>query len=136
MYRVLLKRMIDTGVETLGAWSYAQYTGGIVTLISLELPWKDNTKSISCIPAGIYKVTTTYSNKYKRRMWQVQDVEGRSGIRIHSANFFDDIEGCISLGYTLDDLDKDGELDIVRSRDAIKQVEKDLGEEFELEIIY
>jgi len=30
--------------------------------------------------------------------YELQDVPGRNGIRIHPANVFDELEGCIALG--------------------------------------
>lgn len=134
MKKALLKRLIDTGKETLGVFSY--YNGeNIISFTSLELPWKDNQQDISCIPKGVYNIITTYSPKYKRNMWLVRDVEGRSGVRIHSANYFYDIEGCIALGAEFKDLNQDNELDITESRKSVKQAETDLGEAFTLTII-
>ena len=53
---------------------------------------------VTAIPTGKYKVTMTYSPKYKRMMPQVMDVKGFSGIRIHSGNTAEDSLGCILLG--------------------------------------
>ena len=52
----------------------------------------------TAIPTGTYKVTYTYSNKYKKMMPLVNDVKGFTGIRIHSGNTADDSSGCIILG--------------------------------------
>lgn len=52
----------------------------------------------TAIPYGSYKVTITYSPKYKRNMPQVMNVVGFSGIRIHSGNSEKDSLGCILLG--------------------------------------
>lgn len=72
---------------------------------TLELPWRDNTKSISCIPKGTYIVKIRQSPKYGRIYW-VTNVEGRTWILIHSGNFAGDVSkgfkthvnGCILLG--------------------------------------
>lgn len=74
---------------------------------SLELPWRNNLPSISCIPTGSYVCKWTYSPTFKRMMYiLLEDYEHRSGIRIHPASFAGDITqgykcdllGCIALG--------------------------------------
>lgn len=52
----------------------------------------------TAIPAGVYTVKMTYSQKYKRKMPEVLGVPGFSGIRIHSGNTAKDSLGCILLG--------------------------------------
>lgn len=60
------------------------------------------------IPAGEYNVVFTRSSKFsmKKPYSQLmdgkvpilQDVKGRSGIRIHCGNFWNDVQGCIAIG--------------------------------------
>ena len=52
----------------------------------------------TAIPAGRYKVTLTFSNKFKRVLPLVNDVIGFLGIRIHAGNTADDSLGCIIVG--------------------------------------
>ena len=52
----------------------------------------------TAIPAGRYKVTLTFSNKFKRVLPLVNDVIGFSGVRIHSGNTAEDSLGCIIVG--------------------------------------
>ena len=52
----------------------------------------------TAIPSGKYKVSMTYSPKYKRIMPQIMNVKGFSGIRIHSGNTAKDSLGCVLLG--------------------------------------
>ena len=57
-----------------------------------ELPYRNNQRGLSCIPAGKYAVTylpRSASGKYKD-VYHVQDVEGRSGILIHKGNYVGD----------------------------------------------
>ena len=76
-----------------------------VSLFTLELPWRDNMSSISCIPAGEYKVAMRKSPRFGLCYW-VQEVENRNFILIHAGNFAGDtskglksnVEGCILLG--------------------------------------
>lgn len=55
--------------------------------------------------------------------FEITGVIGRAGLRIHSVNFSRDLEGCIALGNSYQDLDKDGEEDLINSRITIKQFE-------------
>ena len=132
--KAFLKRKIDDGKATIGTFFF-DADDGVKNLASLELAWKDNQKSVSCIPKGTYKVKTTFSNKYQKDMWQVLDVPGRTGIRIHSANYYKQLEGCIALGSSIVDMDGDKTLDITDSRDAIAFAYGYLGDEFDLEIL-
>ena len=52
----------------------------------------------TAIPEGRYKVTLTFSNKFKRVLPLVNDVIGFLGIRIHAGNTAEDSLGCIIVG--------------------------------------
>lgn len=52
----------------------------------------------TAIPYGTYKVSITYSPKYKKMMPLIENVKGFSGIRIHSGNTAKDSLGCIIVG--------------------------------------
>lgn len=73
---------------------------------AIELPWRDNARNVSRIPAGEYPVQWSMSPRFKREMYLVQGVPGRSGIRIHPGNLAGDktkgyrthFAGCIGLG--------------------------------------
>ena len=86
---------------------------------TLELPWKNNKRGISCIPVGSYSMRFTKSAKFPRGTWQIMDVPGRSGIRIHTANYLRQLRGCIAPGMRVIDLDGDGLLDVESSRNAL-----------------
>lgn len=58
--------------------------------------WKIHGKS--AIPYGTYAVSLTHSEKYGKPMWEVLNVPGYKGIRIHSGNTEEDTEGCLLLG--------------------------------------
>ena len=72
---------------------------------TLELPWRENARQISCIPPGEYDVEMRLSNKYGRVYW-VRRVPDRTYILIHSGNYAGDkqlgfkshVMGCILLG--------------------------------------
>lgn len=70
-------------------------------IFTLELPWKSNTKNISCIPMGTYDCVPHNSARFKN-IYRLLDVPGRSGILIHIGNYLKEIEGCILPGRGVD----------------------------------
>jgi hypothetical protein len=72
---------------------------------TLELPWRDNQRSISCIPPGEYLAKTRQSPRFGLT-YHVKEVPGRSYILIHSGNWAGDVNkgfkshvnGCLLLG--------------------------------------
>ncbi|MBF0598046.1 DUF5675 family protein [Faecalibacter rhinopitheci] len=63
---------------------------------TIELPWKNNIKNISCIPEGTYQVVKRFSQKYKQH-YLITNVSNRSLILIHPANFaLKELKGCIA----------------------------------------
>ena len=68
---------------------------------TLELPYLDNQRSISCIPLGEYKVRLRTARESATRDYLhllVQDVEGRSYILVHIGNYPKHTKGCILVG--------------------------------------
>ena len=49
-----------------------------------------------CIPIGTYQVKKTFSPKFQTDLFLVLNVEGRDGIRIHQANWMQQLHGCIA----------------------------------------
>ena len=68
---------------------------------TLELPYRDNQRSVSCIPTGQYKVRLRYPRESATRDYLhllVQDVKDRSYILFHRGNSAKDTRGCILVG--------------------------------------
>ena len=68
---------------------------------TLELPFKDNQRSISCIPEGEYKVRLRLARESASRDYLhllVQDVPNRDWILFHRGNSAKDTSGCILVG--------------------------------------
>lgn len=64
--------------------------------LAIELPWKSNQRSISCIPEGNYGLRNRYSTRFKEHI-EVVDVPDRSCILFHPANNAKrDLRGCIA----------------------------------------
>lgn len=122
--------------------TFGKITVDDLTLFTGELPWINNEQDISCIPEGEYDCQWTYSPRFKRYMYLVFPVDGRLGIRIHSANLMGDrftgfkcqLNGCIAMGEKLGWLD--GQKALLVSKPAIRRFENYLNKEnFRLEII-
>lgn len=62
--------------------------------------WKVQDKT--AIPRGVYDVVVTMSNRFKTNLPLLQNVEGFTGVRIHSGNHSGNTEGCILVGMTWD----------------------------------
>lgn len=63
---------------------------------TIELPWKNNEKRVSCIPEGKYFIRKRYSPKFKWHL-EVIDVENRNFILFHPANnALKELNGCIA----------------------------------------
>jgi len=54
----------------------------------------------TCIPSGKYAVVLTVSNRFKKVLPLLLNVQGFEGIRIHNGNTADHTEGCILVGAT------------------------------------
>lgn len=93
---------------------------------SLELPWKDNITSVSCIPAGTYD-TTFYDSPAHGKVLLLQDVPGRTYVEIHSGNYTDQTEGCILLGDSIKYLNSDGIPDVTNSRYTLNSLFEFVG---------
>ena len=88
----------DNGLSTIGRL----YCEGDFLCFTLEDPWNENSKGISCIPKGCYELYTKtygrYYDKYNVPIPILRDVPGRSEILIHPGNFPEDTRGCILVG--------------------------------------
>ena len=68
---------------------------------TLENPWINNKKNVSCIPRGEYKVRLRLARESATRDYLhllVEDVENRSYILFHIGNTPKDTSGCILVG--------------------------------------
>lgn len=109
--------------------TFGRLLGKNFSFFSGELPWRENASNISCIHAGVYHCVPTYSPMLRTTAYLVSNVHGRSGIRIHAANFMGSklmglhcqLNGCIALGEKMGIMD--GQKAILISRPAVKRFE-------------
>jgi len=63
---------------------------------TIELPWKENKRGISCISEGSYELSYRFSKKFGNH-FILNDVFARSYILIHPANnALKELKGCIA----------------------------------------
>ena len=68
---------------------------------TLENPWQDNQRNISCIPEGVYPVRLRLPRESATRDYihlLVKDVKDRDYILFHIGNTAKDTSGCILVG--------------------------------------
>ena len=68
---------------------------------TLENPWQDNQRNISCIPEGVYPVRLRLPRESATRDYLhllVQEVPNRDFILVHRGNFVSQTQGCLLVG--------------------------------------
>lgn len=122
--------------ETLGVLSVFDEKNDLAfTCKSLELPWKDNQRKISCIPEDEYLVVKRKAHELRKYdHFHVTNVPGRDWILIHTGNKVSQILGCILVGDKFVHLDNDGNLDVANSTVTLKMLYAILPEKFKLKI--
>ncbi len=135
-------RTFENDKQTLGVWVVTGEHGPGLVCRTLELPDKQNANNVSRILAGKYTCKYTQSaslkDKYGKplKCYEITHVPSRAGVRIHSANYFSQLRGCIALGAAHKDINADGNLDVLHSGKTIDEFETLMNyEDFELEII-
>jgi len=124
--------------QTPGSFIVFDHDRVILNVKSMELPWLNNIREFSCIPAGTYECERIDHPRFGHS-WIVKSVPDRDGIMIHIGNFASgkkvDIEGCIMPGLRFVDINKDGNLDIADSTKAMNLLRAVLPDKFKLIII-
>ena len=108
MIRLTLHRETSGEKSTIGRL----YIDGEFECFTLENPWLDNKRRISCIPEGTYEVKFRRVGGWIHKarglfpdmhnavmgMLELQDVPERDYILIHWGNYPTDTQGCILVG--------------------------------------
>jgi hypothetical protein len=123
--------------QTEGNLTVFDETGKAVFICkTLELPWRDNKRMISCIPEGEYIVDKRAPHAMRKyEHFIVNNVPNRSYILIHSGNYVWHVLGCILVGDAHKDINKDGLLDVVNSKSTLKILVNILPAKFKLKIM-
>jgi len=136
MKTIIIQRYWGDHNQTLGNCSIlGDLLRPIFSSLSLERGWRDNEQRVSCIPVGQYNVKLEYSNKFDTELWEIKNVPNRSETKFHSANFWYQLNGCIALGRTTADINRDGYLDITSSKSTMSAFHKAMGTDKEAILI-
>lgn len=104
MSYISLERFAYTPFGTFGRLVYGENR-----YFTVERPWDNNKKKISCIPEGRYKVVWYDAPTFGKTLAIVGGTVSlyddpkfaRSAVLFHAANTMDDLQGCIGLGRSL-----------------------------------
>ncbi|MCA1761303.1 MAG: DUF5675 family protein, partial [Bacteroidales bacterium] len=132
--KTTLIRLAGDARQTLGVLQLWDGEIRVFECKTLELPWRENKRNISCIPTGTYDVLRNNSPKFGKT-FHLQSVPGRSEILIHKGNYNKDTQGCILVGTGFADIDKNGIQDIAGSAIALNRLLEIAPDKFEITII-
>ena len=101
-------------------------------LATMEPPWRENRRGLSCLPPGEYSCIWRQSPRYGRCYW-LQDTQPRTFVLIHSGNLGGDTErglkthtkGCILPGLRAGRLG--GQRAVLASKAAVRRLYEALG---------
>lgn len=127
MKELKLHRIFQDDKVTLGTLSVIENGKVIFTCATVELPWRGNKTGVSCVPPGKYPVWKEYSNRFKAMLYELKEVPGRSEVKIHSANYAKQLNGCIALGRSHVDLNGDGVKDVDHSKKTLAAFHAAMG---------
>jgi len=69
---------------------------------TIELPWLENQRQISCIPEGRYKLRKRFAEQFQWHLW-LENVPNRQWILVHPANNAQkELRGCIAPVFKLE----------------------------------
>ena len=112
--RIILTRLLDDGLQTLGQMQMLEKDGvtPLLKMTTVELPYRNNQNGISAIPTGKYLVRSYYTEKYKQCFWvysneasnwQKNSIVGngykRTAVLIHRAPNSSWLMGCIGPAF-------------------------------------
>ena len=121
MKEVLVIRDYQDKEQSLGRLYVRDENGCIIFQCEcLERSYKDNERNISSIPEGTYPLILEYSNRFNTDLWEIKNVPNRSECKIHSANYWFQLNGCVALGKNRKDINNDGFADVTSSKNTVK----------------
>ena len=89
--KIKIERLTMTSTTIIGKmYLNNEYFGYTLEDVNRDIKIKHKT----CIPAGVYKVVLSVSNRFKRLMPLLIDVPNFKGVRIHGGNTHKNTSGC------------------------------------------
>jgi len=136
-FDIVIQRDESTQRQTMGNLYIKGKEGGLLYFSTLELPWKNNERNVSRIPAGEYMAKEYFSPKLKQRVLLILEVPNREWIEIHPATRHENLQGCIGVGRNLQNVIGDEELDLVDKDGIMEEIFQNLDqkENYKIKII-
>lgn len=119
--KVVLTRYRHTEDATYGDLHIYSDSRHLAYCSILELPWRDNKQNVSRVPSGKYTIVLEWSNRFKMMLWEIKSVANRSECKFHSANFVNQLNGCMAFARAFSDIDGDGINDATYSRATMEK---------------
>ena len=127
MKTIILNRDTQDDNQTMGVCYVKNEIGKVIfKKEAIERGWRNNERGVSCIPPGEYPVRLEYSPKFKKDLYEIYEVPGRSECKFHAANFAYQLNGCIALGNNRRKINNDHYEDVTSSRFAMAAFHKAL----------
>lgn len=130
MNRLIIIRTYGERQTTSDWYVYSENDELQYQCVGLENPWKDNRQYISCIPEGHYSAIKIRNHHRFGDCFFIEDVANRSEIMIHALNYVHQTDGCPGPGIEYKKINDDELVDLYRSDKALKDLWKNLPEEF------
>ena len=112
---IRIRRIYGDDEVTLGMLSFKTFS-----CFTVENPWLENVPYVSCIPPGRYLLKLGRYNAGGYDAYEVQEVQGRTLIKMHIANLPTEVDGCMGVGDSITRLN--GELAVSNSRDTFDRL--------------
>lgn len=130
--------------ETQGGLFIMDGTKIIYQCVMLELPkfivpYRLNSQKINCIPGDMIYTVKKIIRPNGQHAFHVQNVPGRTAVLWHIGNYATslliDTEGCLLPGLRFVDLNKDGDMDVADSTQAMSDLLSLMPSEFKFHIL-
>lgn len=127
MIRLELQRLWNDTKQTIGTLTIYKNEKPIFVCLCIERGDLGNRRNVSRVLAGTYIIRYEYSPRFRRNLWELKGVPNRSETKIHVANYWYQLNGCIAPGVSLIDINYDGYLDVTDSTITLNKIQKYLN---------
>lgn len=132
--RAFLLRLAHEPEQTIGQLVLYNEIVPLWSCYTLELPWRNNQRNVSCIPAGQYFVGHRESERFGHHL-HIKNIPGRMWCLFHAGNFSRQVQGCVLVGRSVLDIDGDGLRDVVDSKRTLRMLVEMVPDEFLLTVV-
>lgn len=128
MRTVIIQRYKEDQNQTTGTLTVLDENGWpVYAAPCIERGDRDNQRNVSNVPPGEYPLVLEYSPRFRTDLWELKDVPNRSECKIHSSNYWTQLNGCIAPGTYLTDLNGDRYQDVAQSRVSLDRFHRAMG---------